>query len=408
MIKRCFYIICFSFFFQTKVPAQSIPVTDNTISRPYSFISPVFNRIQHAGGLDSFYNKLYKLKTTGGGIISIVHIGDSHIQAGFLTAVVRNGLQQFFGNAGRGLLFPYQLAQTNAPSDIISSSNTRWQFNRVAHPEIPITYGVSGYGIKTGTEGASISISLRPDVSGPQSFKRLRFFLDSSQSNSWLLQAENNSIPFIIKNGADSLLYKEVILDTNSNSFSLASLPSGNTKWFYGVSLENSGPGILYHTIGVNGARYDHYNIAPLFWEQLTALNADLFIVSLGTNEAQATSFNETAFLQQVSLFVQKLKIASPQAAILITTAADSYKRRKLNTILKQINTSIVNYGNQNSIPVWDLYRITNGHGSAYSWYKKGLMNRDRIHFTAEGYRIQGNLLFNALSKGYNSTTSNY
>lgn len=408
MHKRFFYIFCFLLFCFDKVSAQNIPVTDNSFAKSYSFIHPVFNRIQQVSGLDSFYNKLYKLKTTGNGTVSIVHIGDSHIQAGFLTAVTRNGLQQFFGNAGRGLVFPYQLAQSNAPPDINSSSNTRWQFNRVAHPEIPITYGVSGYGIKTVAEGASISFLLKPDASGPQSFNRLRFFLDSNQSNSWLLQAEKNNVPFIIKNGSDSLLYKEIVLDTNTSRFSLASLPSGNTKWFYGVSLENQEPGVLYHTVGVNGARYDHYNAAPLFWEQLTALQADLFIISLGTNEAQAASFNEAIFLREVSLFIQKLKTTSPQAAILIATAADSYKKRKLNTVLKQVNTSIVNYCNQNNIPVWDLYRITNGHGSAYNWYKKGLMNRDRIHFTAAGYQVQGSLLLNALSKGYNGVIGNY
>src|SRR4030095_12115711 len=126
------------------------------------------------------YNKLYRLKITGQGTVSIVHIGDSHIQAGFLSVVVRNGLQQFFGNAGRGLGFPYQLAQSNAPSDISSSSNTRWQFNRLAHPEIPITYGISGYGLKTNSDGASISFSLKPDAGGPQSFNRLKIFTDSN------------------------------------------------------------------------------------------------------------------------------------------------------------------------------------------------------------------------------------
>ncbi|MEI9911303.1 MAG: GDSL-type esterase/lipase family protein, partial [Bacteroidota bacterium] len=408
MSKSYCYIFLFFLFLDSHISAQSIPVTDNKYAATYSFIQPVFNRIQNTAGLDSFYYKLYNLKKTGKGIVSIVHIGDSHIQADFLSGVVRNGLQQFFGNAGRGLVFPYQLAQSNAPADINSSSNTKWQFNRVAHPEIPIVPGVSGYGIKTATSGASISFSLKPDGSGPQLFNRLKFFTDSNVSNSWLVQAENNSAPFLIKKENDSLLYSEILLQESAGNFSLASLPSDNTKEFYGVSLENSNPGILYHTIGVNGARYDHYNIAPLFWKQLAALHADLFIISLGTNEAQATSFNETDLQRQVSLFIQQLSIAAPNAAVLITTAADSYKHRKPNAVLRQINLSLVNYCNTNSIPAWDMYRTTNGYGSAYSWSKRGLMNRDKIHFTAEGYRIQGNLLFNALAKGYNNFISNY
>jgi lysophospholipase L1-like esterase len=383
--------------------AQSIPVTDNSFTKTYSFIHPVFNRINNEGGLDSFYKKLYRLKTTGQSIVSIVHIGDSHIQADFLSSVVRTGLQQFFGNAGRGLVFPYQLAQSNGPDDISSSSNTSWQFNRIAHPEIPIIPGVSGYALQTNADGAAINFSLKPDGSGPQSFNRLKFFLANNESNSWLLQAENNNDTLLEKNEADSLLYKEVTLTQSANSFSLTSLPAGNTKKFYGVSLENSGPGVLYHTIGVNGARYDQYNIASLFWKQLAALNADLFIISLGTNEAQGTSLNENDFQQQLSLFIQNIKAVAPNASVLITTAADSYKARKPNTVLKKVNLSLDNYCNQNHIPLWDLYRITNGYGSSYSWIKRGLMSRDKVHFTSDGYRIQGTLLFNALAKGYNN-----
>ena len=63
---------------------------------------------------------------------------------------------------------------------------------------------------------------------------------------------------------------------------------------------------------------------------------------------------------------------------------------------------STTSQANRLYLPVWDLYKITNGFGSAYSWSRRGLMSRDRIHFTAEGYRLQGQLLFNALAKGYN------
>ncbi|MES1198155.1 MAG: GDSL-type esterase/lipase family protein [Chitinophagaceae bacterium] len=408
-MKFPFSILAFLlFFFPAK--SQLIHVDDNVLSRKYSFVSTVFNRIFNSNELDSFYQKLYDLKKTGKGNVNIVHIGDSHIQADYLSGIVRNNLQQFFGNAGRGLVFPYQLAQSNAPPDITSSSNSYWQFNRVAHPEISISPGISGYCIKTNAPGASIDLSLKSIEGGSQSFNRLKFFLDSNSSSSWILQTEANNAPFLIKNEeGDSAIFKEVVLDQNCSRFSLSSIPSSATKEFYGVSLENSNPGILYHTIGVNGVRYDQYNLASLFWKQLGALNADLYIISLGTNEAQKTDFNDAAFQQQVSLFLQKIKKVSPNAAVLITTAADSYyKRRRSNVVLRNINISLYNYCTKQAIPIWDLYRITNGYGSAYRWLKQGLMNNDRIHFTSEGYRLQGTLLFNALAKGYNNYVSSY
>ena len=48
-----------------------------------------------------------------------------------------------------------------------------------------------------------------------------------------------------------------------------------------------------------------------------------------------------------------------------------------------------------------DLYGATGGEGSAESWAEYGLMGRDRIHYTEEGYRVQGLLIYNALYNGY-------
>jgi hypothetical protein len=396
-------LITIFIFLTVNLPAQPIPVNEEALIQKYPFVRSIFNRILNNGGLDSFYKKLYDLKSTGYGSVSIVHIGDSHIQADLMSAIVRNGLQDLFGDAGRGLVFPYQLAQSNAPDDISSYSNTQWQFNRAVHPEIPVNYGISGYGIKTNHTDASISFSLRNSISV---FNRLKFFIDSS---SWILQLTNNdSLHILKKERGDSSLYQQISLEQSVNSFSLLAQPSDHPKEFYGVSLENSQPGILYHTIGVNGVRYDHYNDADLFWKQLPALEADLFIISLGTNEAQFARFNEAAFSKVLNTFLQKLKLASPHASVLITTAPDSYRGRRPNMVLKQLNASLINYCNKNYIPAWDLYSITSGYGSSYSWARRGLMSSDRVHFTPEGYRLQGSLLLIALAKGYNGFMNSY
>lgn len=384
------------------VTAQQMPVSDSA-SKNYAFVSLVFNRIQNSTGLDSFYKKLHQLKSGKSGHVSIVHIGDSHIQADFLSDVVRDGMQDFFGNAGRGLVFPHQLAQSNAPDDISSYSNVKWQFNRLAHPEIPYPSGISGFGINTTTSEASLTLSLK----NGQSFNRLKFFTDNSPLGTWIVQADKDQVADTLNKGEqDSLGYQQLELYDDATAFTISSSPSLHSKEFYGVSLEKSAPGVLYHTIGVNGARYDQYNGADLFWKQLPALKADLYIISLGTNEAQRAVFAEAAFLTEITKLLQKLKTASPGASVLITTAPDSYKGRRFNAVLKQLNASLTAYCNQNFIPLWDLYRITNGYGSAYSWSRRGLMSRDRVHFTAAGYRLQGSLLLGALGKGYNAYLS--
>ncbi len=411
MILRLLYTLTLACTLQLSGLCQRIPTNDQALAQRYPFVSAVFNRIFNNTGLDSFYQKLYKLKKDSNSVVSIVHIGDSHIQADFLSGVVRKEMQDFFGNAGRGLVFPYQVALSNAPQDIISSSSIRWQFNRVAHPEIQINSGISGYAITTTAEAANIRVSLRTSFSdGLQTFNKMKFFLDTSARTSWIFQADNLDIPYTLsREENDSSVYREVELKQPITGFTLTSIPTSESKAFYGVSLENSAPGVLYHTIGVNGARYDQYNIAPLFWKQLPALKADLYIISLGTNEAQRASFFESMFVKDLEGFLEKLRQTSPGASVLITTAPDSYRQRRAsNKVLQSLNKSLSAYCNKKFIPLWDLYRITNGYGSAYNWSRRGLMSRDKVHFTAEGYRLQGALLFNALAKGYNDYVSSF
>ena len=369
-------------------------------------VNTILNRIS-CGDINSFYSKLLTLKVVDSGKVNIVHIGDSHIQADFLTGEVRQTLQQIFGNAGRGLVFPYQLANSNAPDDIKGNSNTSWQFNRLAHAPNGVPCGIAGFGLQTSGVNATINISLKPGDNGPQLFNTLKFFIDEQPSVSWLLKAEGSNATDTIT-GNDGSLYQQATLQNSSSSFSLSLLSTDSTHNFYGVSLENGHHGILYHTIGVNGARYDQYNNTPLFWKQLPALNADLYIISMGTNEAQANSMDETQFINQVALFLQQLKIASPHAAVLITTAADSYRGRRSNILLQQLNNTLFKYCASKHIAFWDLYRITNGYGAARNWFKKGLMSNDRIHYKPEGYRLQGQLLATAILNGYNNYSRNH
>jgi len=88
--------------------------------RNYGFIRYEKNIISFpgdSGDFENLYNKLDKVIKTGEGKINIVHIGGSHIQAGYYSGVVRKKMQTFFPglNGGRGLIFPYQMAKTNNP-----------------------------------------------------------------------------------------------------------------------------------------------------------------------------------------------------------------------------------------------------------------------------------------------------
>ena len=65
---------------------------------------------------NNFFNELDSLRAGKDTAITIVQLGDSHIQAGHLSGRVMRLFQQAFGNAGRGWIAPFKLSKTNEPS----------------------------------------------------------------------------------------------------------------------------------------------------------------------------------------------------------------------------------------------------------------------------------------------------
>ena len=373
----------------------------------FSFIRYDDNVITKHSRLDSFFYKLAVLKHTHSGTVNIIHIGDSHLQADGITSVVRNGLQDFFGDAGRGLVFPYQLANSNAPRDIASSSNVTWKNNRLTSPDKPVKTGLAGYGIQASGRNAVLRLKLKETDGKQARFNRMVFFLC------------NDSVCYRI---TDSNIFSAVSFNTGSSQLSAAKVVNSDSfltgfelskvapdadadHSFYGVSLEKRDvPGVLYHTIGVNGARFDQFLQSDLFWSQLRALQGDLFIVSLGTNEAQNQFINEQALIAVCDSFVRKVHTIAPHAMVLFTTPAGSYFReKKPNKSIHSVSEAIRKFCETRDVPCWDLFHITGGLAATPFWKKFGLISHDLVHYNNAGYQLQGALLLNAMAKEYNS-----
>jgi lysophospholipase L1-like esterase len=161
---------------------------------------------------------------------------------------------------------------------------------------------------------------------------------------------------------------------------------------------------VLYHSIGVNGARFEQFCQSPQLFDQLAALNADLYIVSLGTNEAQNPYINPETFLAHCDTFRRMIRKISPRATLLFTTPpASYYKGKKPNKSVQAVSKLINGYCVKNNIPCWDLFRTTSGLQGALPMKKYGLLGHDLVHFTTAGYQLQGLLLSDALARGYNN-----
>ena len=159
----------------------------------------------------------------------------------------------------------------------------------------------------------------------------------------------------------------------------------------------------------MNGAMYVNYT-DEAYVRQLALLKPSLLIISLGTNETFGRRFRSEEFGGQIRAFVSLVKKQMPETAILLTTPPECYKRTYVNkkrTYVRNSNTqlaakAIVKAAHEEGVACWDLFAATGGKSSCTKWRKEKLMGRDRIHFTKDGYREQGTLLYRALMQSYN------
>jgi lysophospholipase L1-like esterase len=387
-------------------------IAQDTIPYPtssgYDFIQTETNVIHNSVSLSLFYEKLYQVKKIKQATLNIIQIGDSHTQADFASGTTRVLLQQEFGNAGRGLIFPGRVARTNEPSTIYSSSTGSWENKRIIYINQPMPIGIGAMTLHTTDSKASILLKTKPIENINYAFNKVTFFFQKDFSSYNLVVKDSIGQymayvgPYSLEDSNTSRIQLPFV--TNQIEFqTLQSTPSQNQFTLFGINLENSKPGILYHAIGGNGAKVKHYLEATYFSEQTSELTPDLFIISLGTNEAIEHPYVDPKFTTQLNTFVEQLKARNPNALFLFTIPADFYKKKtRRNPGVEFIRNKLIEYAEEHQYAYWDLYTVGGGSHSADLWKKNNLMQSDGIHFTKIGYQLQGRLLYEAIIKGYN------
>lgn len=387
---------------------DTVLIPKDSLTKKYKFLRTDLNHLENNKvALSSFYEKLISQKKSHNHKISIVHIGDSHLQADFFSGEVRKLLQQQYGNAGRGLMFPFKLANTNGTGNFRSSSTSKWDSKRNVMFNNPMPIGVCGITIRTTDPKANINLNIYDTDSVCYAFNKLTLFHDQSafEYDYFVCDTSGFVLGYInscMKRGP--AFVSEVLLDTMIHQCTINAYKkdAGQTQaQIYGILLENGSGGILYNTIGVNGAQFSDYNSSIYFQDQLSALQPDLVIVSLGTNDAYNAPFNKDFFLKQVDTLITRTKRANPSAAILITTPADSWRNYYYkNPDMKTAAEILKEYCKKNNLAFWDFYEIMGGYNSVYNWYLSGLSQYDHIHFTNAGYQLQAKLLYDAIENG--------
>jgi lysophospholipase L1-like esterase len=379
-------------------------------SRPdyssYGLVVDSLNVIQNKQHLDEFYESLYQLQQGRDKKVNIIHLGDSHIQADFLTKAVRNNLQNRFGNAGRGLIIPGRVAGTNEPFNIQTSSNVTWESKRCVQLDQILPIGIGGITIRSGVAGNKLYVYMN-DQTQDYSFQTIKLFHLKDAAGFQINVKDSNFKPIEFKPERDTSKFTTTInlpASVTNIIFESNKVDSiQNHTTIFGMSLENNKPGILYHVIGVNGAKYVHYNAAKYFATQTHQLNPELIIISMGTNEALDYPYIDKRLFNHIENLVMSLRANNPLSKFIIVTPPDCFmKKTRKNPGITKVRELLIQFAVENGLAFYDMYEVMGGENSAARWKEAQLLRADGVHFTKEAYDYQGNLLYEAIMKGFN------
>ena len=174
-----------------------------------------------------------------------------------------------------------------------------------------------------------------------------------------------------------------------------------------GIARETGSSGVVYHILGVNGATCQSFS-TPEHIRQIADLHPDLVILSFGTNEAHGRRYNASEHTTAMNYLIEELKASCPDVAFLMTTPPGAYVRNGRRGKIINPRTPLVvenelKFAREHGIAIWDMYDIVGGKQRAcLNWNAAKMYQRDKIHFTHEGYTLQGLLLHEAFIKAYN------
>jgi len=72
-------------------------------------------------------------------------------------------------------------------------------------------------------------------------------------------------------------------------------------------------------------------------------------------------------------------------------------KRYSVNTNTVTAREDVRTLSKESDAALWDLFDIMGGLGSMQKWQSADLAAKDKVHFSAKGYGLLGDMLFNAL-----------
>jgi lysophospholipase L1-like esterase len=350
--------------------------------------------------LDHFYGALLKA-----GPVRVLHYGDSPTTGDLITSDARSMFQKQFGDGGAGFVLIAKPWAWYAHRGVELDAS-KWNIDVAG--DTPIKDGLHGLG-GASFQGSSDAVANWTIKDGQRTAEVA--YLEQPGGGSFAFEADGMPLGVV-----------QTMAESSHPAWAMFDLPAGSKKFtvrvesgrvrMYGVEFSKSRPGVLYSSLGVNGANITLLSHAfnNAHWAaQLHHYRPDLVVLAYGTNESGFPKFVDSTWGGEMKAAVKRLQAALPDTSILLMSPMDRGERNdrgEIETIqaLPRLVKIEARVADETGVAFFNTFQAMGGEGTMAKWYaaEPRLVGADYIHPMPAGAKIVGELLYGALRDGYN------
>lgn len=359
------------------------------------------------GSLDQFYAALWRTEKGGAGAVTrIEHYGDSPTTADLITGDIRADLQQRYGSAGHGFVLIGKPWAWYGHTGVELSSEG-WDIAPATQFKARDgLFGLGGVSF-TGSAGAASHIALKDR----RHTSFVVWYLVQPGGGSFSASADGAPLGSVDTAGDSRTAARKRFFIAHGASQLDLRVEQGSVRIF-GVSVEKSGPGVIYDSLGLNGASITvlsrMFNAAH--WAaELRERDPQLVVINYGTNEADFTAFIDGQYEGELREAIHRVRAALPNASILVMSPMDRGYRAAGDEIQTMPNIPRIvaiqqRVARDTGCGFFNTYEAMGGDGTMARWYaaQPRLVSGDFIHPTPGGGKLIAGIFAREIGFGLN------
>ncbi|WP_124979185.1 SGNH/GDSL hydrolase family protein [Nonlabens xiamenensis] len=355
--------------------------------------------------LSSFFEKLYALENGSQGQVRIAYYGDSMIDGDLIVQDFRSAMQDRFGGRGVGFV-PMVSESARSRYSVKHYAKGNWkEHNYMGGRSESISFGVNG-GVYFAKDSTAQVKYLASGIKNAYRLNSPRLFYGPGRPDANLqLRIDKDTLTTDIPlNGPG--LFNSVNLSSDNVKRVELDFAQAQDLPIYGIDFSN-GVGVAvdgFSNRGNSGMPLALLN-PQLMNDFDQVLGYDLIILQFGANvlSTKANSFNWYA--RRMIRVVEHLHQTFPKAAILILGTADKGTKNeqqvRTDSTVVRLLRSQQQYAANTQSGFLSLFHLMGGPNSMQVWTDHKLANADYTHFSPQGSRKIGRLIFQEMMLGY-------